>query len=407
MADWLVFEQGDLIELPRRTVTPPKPTVVTQLPVPITDWIAFELPYHISHTSSEVGVLAVRPDDKQLSYEVVLNGVRQPVSGQFLAAPMQLNGRLPIEAQTALLTGTPRGNLLLVDDEFLLLDGDRVQRGVLDTLPAEHADGAKVWDTGLLWVSDRGAAASNTISQTVATLSNTATSSFPYDPANNVVVDLRNRQGRPLPAANIKLNGEYYPDELEDDIVITYAGRNRRTQRENDRLTGFYNEIGQLPEQGVRLAVRISPSLVANPAIGGVAKQKAFQATNGSLTVSKAEILAALGGSIVSELVVNVWTENANGLASRYTWTHIVQWQAILGHVLQFRPASAAAVLQRHVLQFELLPEPEVPPETVKQRHVLQFSDLLNPITTQFHVLQFERSPEDGWGYNWGNIWGN
>lgn len=38
---------------------------------------------------------------------------------------------------------------------------------------------------------------------------------------------MRSRAIRPYPPANVKINDEYWPDEIETDLVITWSDRNR------------------------------------------------------------------------------------------------------------------------------------------------------------------------------------
>lgn len=116
--------------------------------------------------------------------------------------------------------------------EFMLVeDFDKetniltVKRGVLDTVPTQwDVDG---WffvsnaDDGLFSLTEYSAG------DNVRASSLTVTPSSKLEHLGSAPVYMRSRAIRPYPPANVKINGEYWPDEIETDLIITWVDRNR------------------------------------------------------------------------------------------------------------------------------------------------------------------------------------
>ena len=62
-------------------------------------------------------------------------------------------------------------------------------------------------------------------------------------------VEIQARAIRPYPPANVKINGEYWPTEIETDLILTWVGRNR-VQQTGGSILGWY-ETGVTAENGV------------------------------------------------------------------------------------------------------------------------------------------------------------
>ncbi len=125
-----------------------------------------------------------------------------------------------------------------IDNEIISVDSIdvakntvHIRRGCLDSLPQAHPPGSIVWFPGL---SDMGVIAeqfANGIDITLKLLTNNPMGQLPIDAAPVDKLSLSGRQGRPLPPANIKLNGHYFPDLIDTDtMALTWSCRNRKTQ---------------------------------------------------------------------------------------------------------------------------------------------------------------------------------
>ncbi|ALN78611.1 phage tail protein [Lysobacter antibioticus] len=139
-------------------------------------------------------------------------------------------------------------------------------RGCADTVPVPHATGARLW-----FYDDCAAADPNdySVGETVQAKLLTRTSSAQLDPALAPVdvVKLAQRQARPYPPADLKLNGLRYPPSIDGDLVVTWAHRDRRLQA--DQLVDHgQGSIG--PEAGTAYVLRflddIAERVLDNPA---------------------------------------------------------------------------------------------------------------------------------------------
>ncbi|MCO8058044.1 phage tail protein [Acinetobacter towneri] len=136
-----------------------------------------------------------------------------------------------------------------------------VKRGALDTLPTQwDIDG---WffvsnaDDGLFSLTEYSAG------DNVRASSLTVTPSSKLEHLGSAPVYMRSRAIRPYPPANVKINGEYWPDEIETDLVITWSDRNRLSLNAIDwyspsvtieQNTQTHLIISQLDENQIELA---------------------------------------------------------------------------------------------------------------------------------------------------------
>lgn len=127
-------------------------------------------------------------------------------------------------------------SLLLVDDELmsfasvtLNVDGSvtlgGVVRGVLDTLPAAHASGARVWfiSAGAGVVRNTAFEADGAIAARFEPFASRSTGAQ----SSNVNLTLGSRAARPLPPGNVRLNGLEFPTTLAGDVSLTWAHRSK------------------------------------------------------------------------------------------------------------------------------------------------------------------------------------
>ncbi|NWK75955.1 hypothetical protein HYG93_17165, partial [Acinetobacter sp. SwsAc6] len=149
-----------------------------------------------------------------------------------------------VKASNRLQIGSELMSVVSFDAEAKTLT---VKRGVFDTVPTQHLAGAMlfVWDnhSGLDGTEYLSCEA---VSLKALTQTNADQLSIAEATAHEITCSAR--AIRPYPPANVKINGEYYPAEIETDLVLTWADRNRLQQTGGEPL-GFF-EGGITAETG-------------------------------------------------------------------------------------------------------------------------------------------------------------
>ena len=159
------------------------------------------------------------------------------------------------------------GTAALVEDEIVRVVAVDPQaqtatlaRGCADTVPVPHAAGARVWFYDDFAAND---ASDYSMGETVQAKLLTRSSSAQLDPALAPIdsVKLDQRQARPYPPGDLKLNGQRYPAAIDGDLVVSWAHRDRRLQA--DQLVDHgQGSIG--PEVGTAYVVRLLDDLAGN-----------------------------------------------------------------------------------------------------------------------------------------------
>lgn len=157
---------------------------------------------------------------------------------------------------TGSLTQTANSNnLILLNGElmgFVAFDDATkvltVKRGVLDTVPKKHGSGSLfVFDLPDVAFDSTQYAQSEVVEAQVLT---TTPSGIQVLLETGVPVEIKARAIRPYPPANVKINGEYYPKDIETDLILTWVDRNRLQQTGGIPLSWFDN--GVAIEQGTQ-----------------------------------------------------------------------------------------------------------------------------------------------------------
>lgn len=179
-----------------------------------------------------------------------------------------LSSALPVGAAPAVITLTgfvdldliKIGKAAMIDDEIVRIDDINPDAGVLtvargcgDTVPAAHAVGSRVW------CYEDHAGYSTTeymLGETVDAKLLTRTSQGQLDPVDATAISLifADRQIRPLPPGNLKINGVAYPSTVASDLVLTWSHRDRLLQADQ-LIDTAQADIG--PEPGTTYVVRI------------------------------------------------------------------------------------------------------------------------------------------------------
>ena len=114
-----------------------------------------------------------------------------------------------------------------------------VKRGCFDTVPQKHEAGSKIfgWDN-YAGIDDLEYLSGENVSLKSLTL--TGSDVLELNEAATYSLTLSSRAIRPYPSANVKINGEYYPQDIETDLILTWVDRNR-SQETGGAPLGFFD----------------------------------------------------------------------------------------------------------------------------------------------------------------------
>jgi hypothetical protein len=250
---------------------------------PVTDQKLFELTYYELYTSTDtsdrlewpedIGLVAAmslspNPDSNSLAlYDNV--GQREVGNGEFTTlmflsesagyADTVLTPDVTGIDITVLLTG----GLAYLGDELIQVTNYNintrkitVKRGMVDTVPAKHPVGEKLWfyagDDYALDTNDR--VAGEVVSYKL--LSETSVDKLEVNQAPVVSYTLQNRQLRPYRPGNLKVNGAPYPDSIDgSDLSVSWAHRDRTQELLLEPTNYLTGNIG--PEVGVTYEITV------------------------------------------------------------------------------------------------------------------------------------------------------
>lgn len=142
-------------------------------------------------------------------------------------------------------------NLLLIDEEWMSwesftvnLDGtitiSGILRGVFDTVPADHASGAKVWFFSQGSGETQLAAYPADLTVQAKLLPINSSGEYPLSSATYITLTTRSRYARPYPPGNLLFAGQSYGVRFSTtlgDVTFTWRARNRITQTAAGVLT--------------------------------------------------------------------------------------------------------------------------------------------------------------------------
>jgi len=132
------------------------------------------------------------------------------------------------------------------DEEIGLLT---VKRGAKDTIPQNHLAGSVLYFADDFITVDPTEYVRGEIIN-VKALTTTPSGILGLDDVDAQQVEIQARAIRPYPPANVKINGEYWPTEIETDLVLTWVDRNR-IQQTGGSILGWY-EAGVIIEPGTQ-----------------------------------------------------------------------------------------------------------------------------------------------------------
>lgn len=129
-----------------------------------------------------------------------------------------------------------------------------VKRGVLDTVPHKHTGGSLVfWGEAIAYDSTQYAQSEVVQAQVLTT---TPSSVEQLNLANVISLEMNARAIRPYAPANVKINGEYWPqDEINADLTVEWVDRNR-VQQTGGGILGF-TDAGVTIESDVKYNIEL------------------------------------------------------------------------------------------------------------------------------------------------------
>lgn len=242
----------------------------------------FEAPYYLTVLKSgqvnadlelsnnpEIGyvaAIAAKPQSNSLSALLYTDGS----TGNFEEASrldycdiLQLDQTIDEATHSFTVTGSltqpaNSNNLIFLNDElmgFVSFDAETklliVKRGVLDTVPKKHSNGPLfVFDLPDVAFDSAQYSRSEIVQAQVLT---TTPSGVQELVSNGKNIEIYARAIRPYPPANVKINGEYWPEDIETDLIITWSDRNRLSQ---DILDWFDSSIAIEPGTQTHLILK-------------------------------------------------------------------------------------------------------------------------------------------------------
>ncbi len=153
------------------------------------------------------------------------------------------------------------GTLILCDEELMVYQSYddltkilTVKRAALDTVPKPHSQDAVFYFYDAFSAFD---SEQYVLSEVIDAKVLTTTPSGIQElmDATAISVEMNARQNRPYPPANVKINDEYYPSEIETDLVLTWVDRNR-LQQTGGSILGW-TDVGVALESGASTILTI------------------------------------------------------------------------------------------------------------------------------------------------------
>ncbi|TXH14730.1 MAG: hypothetical protein E6R03_08630, partial [Hyphomicrobiaceae bacterium] len=253
----------DQFDLPSASYVSTLPPVWEPVPTglaDITSYKLFELPYfaiiqsqgedyasYLSDNRNFTGAIAARNNGLWTGYELHENvggtytfretGTFSPWVGITNAA-----GKLPTDNVWVYATfyddgEIEVGDLGIIDNEWVQVSAIdtaaqtiTVERGVLDTIPAAHIAGSRLWVVGENALLDYSVQRLSGETVTYKLLPETGDEILPIASATARALTLTGRQERPYPPGNVQIAGSYYPSSVQEEFAVTWAHRDRTIQ---------------------------------------------------------------------------------------------------------------------------------------------------------------------------------
>ncbi|SFP46434.1 hypothetical protein SAMN05216177_1111, partial [Ectopseudomonas toyotomiensis] len=223
----------------------------------------------VDQTTAFIAALAIKPTALSLGFAVesrVGSAAYVRVGpGDFCPTGLLVAGIS--STATSIQLGAPNsldlvevGSAALIDNEIVRVDAINLEtlsvtiaRGCVDTVPAAHSAGARVWFFED-YVGEDPTEYSSGVSVQVRLRTVTSSGTLAPELAGTDTLALIARQARPYPPGQFKVNGQSAPSVIEGGITLTWSHRDRLTQADQLIDTSIGN-IG--PEAGTTYSARI------------------------------------------------------------------------------------------------------------------------------------------------------
>lgn len=252
-------------------------------PVPVIEYKLIELPYwEVARSTSNadfatlddfsafVSAVANKPGLGMYSFTMAfydgVNGTYPSDAGSDFCPNCLTNSSISYDDTTVSYTNemsissVELGSYGYINDECIVISGINtvtkvltIKRGMMDTVPDVHNSGS------IIWFTEDYTAASTTeylqgdnVNLKLLTVSSFGELDIALAPT--LSKSLVGRFGKPYPPAQIRLNGQEYPDVVYDNIVTTWVHRDRTTQTGVTLIDQYAGSIG--PEIGTTYNIR-------------------------------------------------------------------------------------------------------------------------------------------------------
>lgn len=217
--------------------------------------------------------LALQPSPLSVEYvlETKASGEEYAQHGRFVWTPTATLGAdigyydttdIPL-AEGSGLGLVAVGGVAWVDDELVLITAldlgamtFAIGRGCVDTVPAPHASGARVWFPETAQGSDgREYTTGEVVNVKLLTRTNASVLALADAPEDTITI--AGRQGRPYPPGDVRTNGDRFGDDIptgSGEVIFTWAERDRITQADHV-LRHEESSVG--PELGTTYNLRL------------------------------------------------------------------------------------------------------------------------------------------------------
>ncbi len=206
---------------------------------------------YVDALSGYLETLAVRPSADAINYGIQARVGAAPYeaggNGDFCPSATIVGALTKTTTSITLANGIDLdlvevGGYAIIDDEYVLVSAidatagtATISRGLLDTVPAEHAAGARIWFAdGAQGFSTTEYADGETVYVKLLPTTGQGTLAVDLAPADSLTID--QRQSRPYPPGNLKFSGSIspsasdYPPDIYGDLTISWAHRDRLLQ---------------------------------------------------------------------------------------------------------------------------------------------------------------------------------
>jgi len=206
---------------------------------------------YVDALSGYLETLAVRPSADAINYGIQARVGAAPYeaggNGDFCPSATIVGALTKTTTSITLANGidldlVEAGGYAIIDDEYVLVSAvdatagtATIARGLLDTVPAEHAAAARIWfadgDQGF---STTEYADGETVDVKLLPTTGQGTLAVDLAPSDSLTMD--QRQYRPYPPGNLKFSGSIlpaasdYPPAIYGDLTISWAHRDRLLQ---------------------------------------------------------------------------------------------------------------------------------------------------------------------------------